>query len=147
MQRLLYIFKCRKATLTQDQYSLVNSCWPKASNLQWTDKPRFLHTIANKLYQPESAKVTTDGWRKFFSRFTALTADENLSFSEQTNTETGVPPDLRVPECNTKTPPPRTRLFSTGVPSSHEKLGALPFDHHEENILKRFSLKKSRSKC
>ena len=84
---------------------------------------------------PESAKVTTEGCLSVLSLLTALTADPNLSFSEQTNTDTGAPPDFLVPEWITKTPPPKTRLlFSTWVPSSQEKFVALPFDHHDENI-------------
>jgi hypothetical protein len=86
-------------------------------------------------FLPESANVTTEGCLKVFSRLTALLADTNLSVSEQTKTETGLALDLRVPRCKTKTPAPRVKLLSTGVPSSQEKLVAEPFDHQEENIL------------
>ena len=87
-------------------------------------------------YLPESAKVTTDGCLKVFSLLTATIAELNLSLSEQTNTETGDPFDLRVPEWRAKTPAPRVWPPSTWAPRSQEKLLAELFDHHDENILR-----------
>ena len=73
------------------------------------------------------------------SLLTAITAELNLSLSEHTKFETGVPFDLRVPEWRAKTPAPREWLPSTGEPRSQEKLLAELFDHQEENILKSLS--------